>query len=152
MGNSWGTNQGILAVTKMTADININCNPGVETNVLGIGGTADPLPTYADSNGNYQPVIAGVLTIVLGGTPPSSLVIGFRIGSAVDSDTYTVEPGLLEASAELVIPVFLIGVPSTTLWLSPGSTPHVSILVPDFAVTSMTVGSRAQFQLWRVPG
>lgn len=151
MGTSWGTNLSVEAPQKMTASGDITGTAGSEVSCLGIGGTTSPTAASAETPGKYQPRIDGVLTVLLGATAPSALVIGYLTGAGADEDTYTVEPGLLVNSAELVLPVHLLGTASASAWIGSGGTPHVTVKATGQNVTVKAVGSRAIFQLVRVP-
>lgn len=119
------------------------CSAGSETTVITSGAIAQTL------NGSSYPRIDGVLTILLGGTAPSALVLAFKLGSGSDVDTYTVEPGLLVNSAELIIPLHLLGVSSATAWVGSGSTVNVTVNATGQAVTCKKVGSRAIIGIFR---
>jgi hypothetical protein len=123
----------------------VTTTPTEDTPVITTGELAGLSP------GPYYPLIMGVLTIVLGGTAPASLQIDFFIGDGSDVDTYLVEPGLLVASAELVIPVYLLGVNAYTPWAGAGSVINVGVTTPDEAVTVKNVGSRCIIGLQRGP-
>jgi hypothetical protein len=101
--------------------------------------------------GPYYPLIWGVLTIVLGGTAPSALIVTFILGAGSAVDTYTVLPALLVNSATLVVPVFLVGVNSATAWIGSGSTINLQVTATGQAVTVKGVGSRMMVGLFRGP-
>lgn len=123
----------------------VTCNSSTATTVITTGALTALNP------GPYYPLIQGVLTIVLGGTAPSALTVKFILGAGSAVDTYTVEPGLLVNSAELVVPVFLVGVNSASAWIGSGSTINVQVTATGQAVTCKGVGSRIIAQLFRGP-
>ena len=100
---------------------------------------------------SYYPLVLAVLVIVLGGSPATALTVKFILGAGSAVDTYTVEPGLLTASAELVVPVFLIGASSDSAWAGSGSTLNIQVTATTQNVTVKKVGSRAIVMLNRGP-
>jgi len=109
-------------------------------------------PAIAALNqGPYYPLLQGVLTIVLGAMAPSALQFAFTVNAGSDVDVYVVEPGLLVALAELVIPIFLIGLNSNTAWQGAGSVISVTGTSATNDVTAKFVGSRCLIGLQRGP-
>jgi len=101
--------------------------------------------------GPYFPIVEGLLTIVLGAMAPASLQISFNLNGGSDVDSFVVEPGLLVALAELIVPIFLLGTNSPTAWQGAGSVVNITVLTPDNAVTVKFVGSRAIVGIMRGP-
>ena len=143
----WGTDLSTIAPTILNTNADVTLTSS--TTVTGIhsqsGGTAVPL--IQTGNFDVYPIIMGVLTIVLGATAPSAMVITYATTSGTPIDTYTVEPGLLVALAELVIPIFFIGPLSNTLYAGAGKDPLIQVNGTGQASTLKKVGSRAIFQL-----
>lgn len=144
MANPWGSNmrQNVLAAFIPSADT--SCSAGSATTVITSGAIALTDP------GGYQPLIMGVLDILLGATAPSALTVSFILGSGSAVDTYTVEPGLLTNNAELYLPIFLVGGSSATDFTGSGSTINVQVTPTGQAVTAKKVGSRLFVQFLRV--
>jgi hypothetical protein len=105
----------------------------------------------ANFEGDYYPMISGVLVAYLGGTKPNALTIAYKLGSGSDVVTYVVDPGQLVNSAKLVIPFVLIGPCSATAWFPTGSTINITALGTAQASTAKNVGSFALVQLLRGP-
>jgi len=103
------------------------------------------------NNGDYYPLILGMVTVVLGVAAPTALVFAFKLGAGSDVMTYTVEPGLLVNSAELVIPLVLVGLSSSTAWIGPGSIVNITGLATGQDVTAKFVGTSAIIALFRGP-
>ena len=127
MPNQWGTqlstaNPAYVALLGGT----VNCPAGVETNVAQVN------PLVAAGPGNYYPVWQGVLSLALGATPPTALVIGARVGAGADIGAFTFPVQVLTANAVIMFPVFLVGANSTSLWF------------PTGAVWNLTVNPTAQ--------
>lgn len=144
----WGVQQESLAATKFVtagpgSDVAVSSSTATTVITTGALAALDPGP--------YFPLIAGVLVIVLGGSAPSALTVKFILGAGSAVDTYTVEPGLLVNSAELVVPVFLVGVNSAVAWIGAGSTINLQVTATGQAVTVKGVGSRIIAQLLRGP-
>lgn len=145
MGNSWGTQLSSPLVGTYVPANDTTCNAGTATTVVTSGAITTQFP------GAFAPILEGVLVILLGGTAPSALTIKFILGSGSAVDTYTVEPALLVNSAELVVPIFLVGTSSDSAWAGSGSTINVQVTATGQAVTCKKVGSRILVQLVRGP-
>jgi hypothetical protein len=101
--------------------------------------------------GDYYPLIQGVLVCYLGGTKPNALTLAYKLGSGSDVVTYVVDPGQLVNSAKLVIPFCLIGPNSASAWYPTGSTINITALGTAQASTAKNVGSFALVQLLKGP-
>jgi hypothetical protein len=134
--STWGVAKPLPLPAVYIPANDVTCNSSTATTAITTGALS------ALDNGNYYPLILGVITILLGGTAPSALTIKFILGAGSAVDTYTVEPALLVNSAELVIPIALIGANSATSWSGSGSTINVQITATGQAVTCKKVGSR----------
>jgi hypothetical protein len=147
MGN-WGVAQPDLAAASF-----VTAGPGSDVAVS--SSTATTVITtgalVALAPGPWYPLIWGVLTIVLGGTAPSALTAKFILGAGSAVDTYTVEPALLVNSAELVVPILLVGVNSATAWNGADSTINLQVTATGQAGTVKGVGSRMIVGLFRGP-
>jgi hypothetical protein len=143
----WGTDLSTIAPTVLNANADVTLT--ADTTVTAIhsqsGGTGVPLA--AINAFDTYPLIMGVLNFVLGATPPTSLVISYATTSGTAIASYTVEPGLLIALAELVIPIFFVGPASHSLYTGAGKDPLIQVHSAGQASTCTKVGSQAIFQL-----
>ncbi len=143
MSIQWGcdlSGLGQLALVP-TGNADVTCTAGAFVSCLSVGGTG--AAAVQATNQDFIPIIQGVMTFVLGGTAPTALAIIFATTAGTAIDTYTVEPGLLVNSAELVIPIFLVGVSSSVLFGGSGATPLIQVKATTTACTMKAVGSRA---------
>lgn len=143
MGNIYGIANPVPTPAIYVPSGDVTCGAGTAVTVVTSGALA------ALNSGYYYPTIVGVLTLLLGGTAPSAITIKFILGSGSAVDTYTVEPGLLVNSAELLVPVTLVGVSSQTAWIGSGATINVQVTATGQAVTCKAVGSRLLISLNR---
>jgi hypothetical protein len=117
--------------------IDVTLTSSTEVNFISSGVLA------ANFEGDYWPLIIGCLTVVLGGAAPSAFKIAYRLGSGSDVASFTVEPGLLVNSAELVIPFCFAGPSSGSAWFPTGSTINITGKGTGQASTAKAVGSYA---------
>lgn len=145
-GNIYGVANPILVPTALAVvgGADVSCPSGTKTTVIASG------TLISQSPGSFFPIVWGTLFVVLGGTPPSALAVGAQLGSGASVDTMTVEPGLLTASAELIIPVALVGSRSATAWYPTGSVVNVTVTPTGQTVTAK-LDSRAIVLLNRGP-
>jgi hypothetical protein len=143
--SNWGVAAPLALPAVYVPANDTSCTSSTATTVITTGALA------ALDNGDYYPLIWGVLTILLGGTAPSALTVKFILGSGSAVDTYTVEPALLVNSAELVIPIVLVGANSASAWAGSGSTINVQVTATGQAVTCKKVGSRLLVALFKGP-
>jgi hypothetical protein len=147
MGIPWGTNLSTIAPAKLTANGDVTLTAGAW--VTGIhsqsGGSAVPL--IFDANFDVIPVIIGAVTVLLGGTAPTALELAYATTAGTPIDTYTVEPGLLVDSAELIIPFMFVGPQAILFWSGVGVDPLIQLKATTTAATLKHVGSQAYFQL-----
>jgi len=143
----WGTDLSTIAPTILNANGDVTCNAGAVTTGIHSQSGGVAVPLSQTNRFDVYPIIQGLLTIVLGATAPSALVISYATTAGTAIDSFTVEPGLLVNSAELMIPIFLIGPLSSSLYLAPGKDPLIQVAPTGQAVTVKQVGSRAVFQL-----
>jgi hypothetical protein len=131
------------AVYLTASGADVSCVAGSETNVITSGAIT------GSAAGSLYPRIDAFLTILLGATAPSALVIAFRLGAGADVDSFTVEPALLTNNAELMFPLALIGVSSASAWIGSGSTVNLTVKPTGQNVTVKGVGSRMVVTLLR---
>ena len=129
--------------TPSGADVDLVA--GNETGFILVGNLKAPSP------GNWYPLIWLAATILEGMAASTALVLGAYIDSSPDFDDFTVEPGMLVASAEFVVSVPLVGPPSKTNWYPNGSTLVIAGLATANDSTVKGVGTRALVQLVRGP-
>lgn len=145
-GNLYGVSTpgftGSIQLNIGVADV--SCPSATETNVIAQALTAP-------SSGNWYVVISGVLTITMGATAPSAIVIGARIGAASDFDSYGVGVGTLVNSATVGYPVLLASVANQANFFPGGSTFNVTVNPTGQTVTAKLTGSRLIYQLFRGP-
>lgn len=143
----WGTDLSTIAPTVLNANADVTIVAGTATTGIHSQAAGTAVPLIQTNPIDVYALIQGVLTILLGATAPSALVISYATTSGTPIDSYTVEPALLVNSAELVIPIFLIGPLSSTLFGGAGKDPLIQVLATGQNVTVKKVGSRAIFQL-----
>lgn len=143
MGNVYGISQpGFVSIIETPAS-DITLVAGVETNFMGSGLLVAPGP------GSFFPFISGVAFISLGAAAPSALRLAFNISGGSNVDIYTVNPLLLVNLANLVVPFFLVGVTSGTIWTGAGSTVFCSGFSTTQSSTVRISGTKALVQLTR---
>jgi hypothetical protein len=125
------------------ADVTLTA--GSEVTFIAAAGVA------ALNQGDYYPVIWGMVSLVFGVAAPTALVLAFKIGSGSDVDTITVEPGLLVNSTEICIPFMFVGIVSASVWLGSGATVNITGKATTNAATAKAAGTRAIVALMRGP-
>jgi hypothetical protein len=143
MGNTYGVANPTPTPLVYVPANDVTCTSSTATTVVTSGALT------ALDGGFYYPLLQGLLTILLGATAPSALTVKFILGAGSAVDTYTVEPALLVNSAELVIPIVLVGTSSATSWSGVGSTINVQVTGTGQATTCKKVGSRLLITLLR---
>src|SRR5271154_6135768 len=143
MGNQYGVANPIPTPTVYVPSGDVTCTSSTAVTVVTSGALA------ALGSGYYYPTISGVLTLLLGASPPSACTVKFILGSGSAVDTYTVEPGLLTTLAELMVPINLVGLSSASAWLGSGATVNVQVTATGQAITCKAVGSRLLIALNR---
>lgn len=101
----------------------------------------------APISGGYYPKLSCTVTSVQGGTAATALVYSMRIHSGTDIATFTVEPGQLVASAELVHGFVLVGVESASAWWPTGSIIELWGSATTQNVTVKKVGTQMLLEL-----
>jgi hypothetical protein len=143
MGNQYGVANPVPTPAVYVPASDVTCTSSTAVTVVTSGALA------ALGSGYYYPTIAGVLTLLLGASPPSACTVKFILGSGSAVDTYTVEPGLLTTLAELMVPITLVGLSSASAWLGAGATVNVQVTATGQAITCKAVGSRLLIALNR---
>jgi hypothetical protein len=146
----WGTDLSTIAPTMLTANADVTLTAGTAVTAVHSQSGGTSVPLIQTNHFDVYPILMGVLTIVLGATPPSAVVISYATTSGTAIASFTVEPGLLTASAELMIPIFLAGPLSSSLYVGTGVDPLIQVNCTGQAATAKKVGSQVLFQL--VPG
>ena len=101
----------------------------------------------AGTPGSYYPKLTCTICSVQGGTAASALLYSFRFNGGADIATYTVEPGQLVASAELVHAITLVGVESASAWNGAGTIVELWGKATTQAVTVKKVGTQFLLEL-----
>ena len=144
MGNVYGVDSEMPLATQYIPAADVTLTAGSE--VLGISTVS---AIAATTPGSYYPIIRGSLTFTMGGTASAVLVIAWRFHSGSDIGTYTVQPGLLVASAVIQIPVEFIGADSPSAWYPTGTIIEVTGKTTTTACTLNKVGSYMTVDLRR---
>jgi hypothetical protein len=147
MSIKWGTDLSGVPPTLLTATAaaDVTCTADATVTALSAGGAAGALAQA--TNQDFIARISGVMTFVLGASAPTALTITYATTAGTPIDTYVVEPGLLVDSAEIVIPIYLLGVSSSSLFAGAGATPLVQVLSATNPCTLKAIGSRAIFSM-----
>lgn len=147
MSTKWGTDlSGIPpSLLSATASADVTCTADTEVTAMSPGGVATALAQV--TNQDFVALIQGVATFVFSATPPTSLVISYCLVLGTPIDSFTVEPGLLVATTELIVPFVLSGPSSSSLFAGAGAAPLIDVISAGNDSTMKAVGSRAFFQL-----
>lgn len=143
-GNLYGVSQPGFTPVPFANGGDQSCGAGAETNIFSQTITAP-------GQGNWYIVMWGVVAILLGATPPGTITIGGRIGSAADFDSYSVATAPLLANATLQIPFLLCSTANQANFFPTGSAFNVTLNPSAQAVTFKNTGSRTLYQLFRGP-
>lgn len=141
---AWGTAkpQGLQVIVGTVAGADVTLTAGSD-----ITGFTPSSPLIAPYAGGWAYNVDLAAVIVLGATPPVSLVVKLKTAGATVLDTYTVPPAQLVASAIIVVAPVLIGTTSSTLYYPTGDTPIVTFNCGTTAAT-LKFQSRAVFGFW----
>lgn len=141
---AWGTAkpQGLQVIVGTVAGADVTLTAG--SDVTGFTPSSALIAPYA---GGWAYNVDLNAVIVLGGTPPVSLVIKLKTAGATVLDTFTVPPAQLVASAIIVVAPVLVGTTSSTLYYPTGDTPIVTFNCGTTAAT-LKFQSRAVFGFW----
>lgn len=129
---AWGTAkpQGLPTIVGTVAGADVTLTAG--SDITGFTPAAALIAPY-EGGWAYNVDVAAV--IVLGATPPVSLVVKLKTAGATVLDTYTVPPAQLVASAIIVVAPTMIGTTSSTLYWPTGDTPIVTFNCGTTAAT-----------------
>lgn len=129
---AWGTAkpQGLPVIVGTVAGADVTLTAGAD--VTGFTPSAALIAPYA---GGWAYEVDVNAVIVLGATPPVSLVVKLKTAGATVLDTYTVPPAQLVASAIIVVAPTLVGTTSSTLYFPTGDTPTVTFNCGTTAAT-----------------
>ena len=147
MSIKWGSDLTGIPTTKLTPTgaADVTCTAGAFVSCLSVGGAATALVQATSQD--FIAAIRGVMVFTLGATAPTALQIIYATTAGTAIDTYTVTPTLLVNSAVIVIPIFLLGAASSTLFGGSGATPLVQAKATTTACTMTAVGSVALFSM-----
>lgn len=138
---AWGTAkpQGLPTIVATVAGADVTLTAGSD-----ITGFTPASALIAPYPGGWAYLVWVTAVIVMGGTPPVSLVVKLKTAGATVLDTFTVPPALLVASAIEPIAVCLVGTTSSTLYYPTGDTPIITFNCGTTAAT-LKANSRAVF-------
>lgn len=143
----WGTDLSTIAPTVLNANADVAVTAGTTTTAIHSQSAGTGVPLIQTNPIDVYPVIQGVLAVLLGATAPGALVISYATTSGVAISSYTFPPALLVNNATVMVPIFLIGPLSNSLYTGAGKDPLIQINVTAQNVTVKAVGSQALFQL-----
>lgn len=143
----WGTDLSTIAPTVLNANADVTLTAGstVTTIQSQSGGVAVPL--IQTNAFDVYPVIMGALAILMGAAAPTAMVISYATTAGTAIASYTVPPAFLTNSATQIIPFFLVGPLSSTLYTNAGKNPLIQVNCTTNAATLKAVGSQALFFL-----
>ena|SRR5258708_27275818 len=138
----WGVSRplGLPTIVNTVAGADVTLTAGSD-----ITGFTPSSPLIAPFASGWAYMVQVCAVIVLGGTPPVSLVVKLKTAGATVLDTYTVPPAQLVASAIIVVAPTLIGTTSTTLYFPTGDTPIITFNSGTTAAT-LKAQSRVVFE------
>ena len=141
---AWGTAkpQGLQVIVGTVAGADVTLTAG--SDITGFTPSSALIAPYA---GGWAYNVDLSAVIVLGATPPVSLVVKLKTAGATVLDTYTVPPAQLVASAIIVVAPVMVGTTSSTLYYPTGDTPIVTFNCGTTAAT-LKFQSRAVFGFW----
>jgi hypothetical protein len=123
----------------------IGCPANTETNILDSGALIAP------SQGWFYPIIWINIVFTYTATPPSSVLIGGRIGAGADFYQYGINGNTIVASGTQNMICFLVGPASQTVWQAPGSHLILSVFPQTNSCTVSNFGTAGWFMLYRAP-
>jgi hypothetical protein len=145
MPNLYGVANAPGPVVVLNQPGDVACPVGANTIV------ASSPPLIAPSQGFYYPVVWCSFSINFGATNPSLLYLQFQIGAGSTVDFYEVDLLSMGANARINYFPTLVGTPSQTPWVSPGSVINITVNPTSQAVTSAGYASRYRIALLRAP-
>lgn len=143
----WGTDLSTIAPTVLNANADVTLTAG--STVTGIqsqsGGVGVPL--IQTNAFDVYPVIMGALAIAVGAAAPTAMVVSYATTAGTAIASYTVPPALLVINTTVMVPFFLVGPLSSTLYTGAGKNPLIQCNCTTNAATLKAVGSQALFFL-----
>jgi hypothetical protein len=143
----WGTDLSTLAPTILNANADVTLTAGAATTAIHSQSGGTGVPLIQTNAFDVYPIIIGSLTILMGATAPSALVISYATTAGTAISSFTVAPALLVNAATVQFPFFLIGPLSSTLYTGAGKDPLIQVNPTGQNCTLKAVGSQALFQL-----
>jgi len=95
----------------------------------------------APSGQDAYPFIRGTITLLMGATAATAMVIAARFNGGADFATYTVAPALLANNATIQIPIFLVGSNSGANFSGAGKVIEITGKATTNAATAKQVGT-----------
>lgn len=132
----WGVAKPLPTPLLVTAGADVAVPSATATTVLTSAALA------ALDNGDYYPLVLGVVAILIGATAPTALIITGALGANAAFDSFAVAVADLVALATLMIPLALLGVNSRTALAGAGQVVNIAVTATGQAVTFKAVGSR----------
>lgn len=121
------------------------CTAGATTVVL------SSAPLASVTAGWFYPLVWPGLIITIGATPPSSMIIGFRIGTGSMVDGWQIDGSTMPASGTLAFWGAMVGLASNVTWAGAGSVINLIVTPQTNNVTVRSFESRAVIGLFRAP-
>lgn len=143
MSIKWGADLSGFPLTKLiaTGGADVTCTGGSVVTAMSVGGVASALVQATQQD--FIPFILGALAFDLSATPPTALTITYATTAGTAIDTFVVDPGLLVLSTSIIVPIFLTGPSSQSLFAGAGATPLIQVLSATNDCTLLAAGSRA---------
>jgi hypothetical protein len=95
----------------------------------------------APASQDAWPFCWGTITLLMGSSAATALVLAMRFNGGSDIVTYTVAPALLANSATIQIPVFFVGVNSGSNFMGAGKVIEITGKATTNAATAKQVGT-----------
>lgn len=144
---SWGTDLSGLAPTILNNNGDVVAGAGAWSTAIRSQAGGTNVPLAQRTNNDFYPLVMGVLAIVVGIAPPTTLTISYALISGTPIATFAVNPAALIASTTVLVPFFLVGPLSQSKFSGAGATPLVEVFPATNGVTVSVSGSSAIFQL-----
>ena len=143
MSIKWGADLSGFPLTQLiaTGGADVTCTGDATVTAMSVGGIASALVQATAQD--FIPFIMGALAFDLSATPPTALTITYATTAGTPIDTFVVDPGLLVLSTSIVVPLFLSGPSSASLFGGAGATPLIQVLSATNDCTLLAAGSRA---------
>lgn len=143
----WGTDLSTIAPTVLNANADVTLTSSTTVTAIHSQSGGVAVPLIQTNPIDCYPVIMGSLTILMGATAPSALVISYATTSGTAIASFTVAPALLVNAATVQFPFFFVGPLSSTLYTGVGKDPLIQVNGTGQASTLKAVGSQALFFL-----